>query len=626
MVFLGSGCTWEGKGKMNIHNWQEVLEKLKRDRNPLYDLYKDSQLIFGDELTLYFSTEEQKKKASEKRPKLQHKLPLHWQNKKLNLVVGTPPAQTATVSSSATITRPSNTSNTSPVQMLQSPLQALLFQKQPQTALEAAAKADRTCARLYQQLTEKTKQIADDVVTAKFSWRVRVGGIRGFHELLLPVFHPVYGVPYVPSSSLKGAVLAWARQHGQPKAKCDRLFGSLNDGIGCVQFLDAFPTRPCLSVDMANPQWSWKGDTVKYQPVPHALLSMAQPELLIGLGRTKRGNTADVQLVKEWLQQALGCGIGSRVSAGYGRTSLEAGFSHSSKHEFKLWTQGMYGADTNTPEFRPVALRGVLRYWFRAVAWGLYDINTCRDLEMQLFGTLSREGSIRIGVEWQENRGNRDHPHFYTGTILLESKVKDHLNLIEKVLQLCSHLGGIGRGSRRPLHRNNGRLRGCHWQLTEVLSAEKPEWQEFLETLRDSFLSVHRRRGTPPRGNPGKPGKRVQDVLNADARIYLVPSAKQLHPTKVNSWSKDGHKSFVLGSALKLLYSSNDFKGVNRQKQGNANVGGKFGTPSYVTIQSNFPPGGKPYQTVTIFGAGQRDRRAFETELPSDSIKVWPLK
>lgn len=614
---------------MSDRDWEAVLKKLKRDKNPLYNLYKDSQLIAGDKLTFYFSTEEQKQKAREKRPKLQQKLPLHWKNKRIDFVVRTPPARTGAVSSPVAIARPSNASNAKPKQQLKSPLQALnheLFQKRSQPALDAAAKADLACAQLYQQLTEKTKRIADDIVTAKFSWRLRVGGIRGFDELLLPVFHPVYGVPYVPSSSLKGAVRAWARQHGQPEAECDRLFGTLNNGIGCVQFLDAFPTQPCLSVDMANPQWSWEGDIVKYQTVPHALLSMAQPELLIGLARTKRGNAADVQRVKGWLQQALGCGIGSRVSAGYGRTTLEAGFSCSSNHEFRLWTQGIYGADTRKPEFRPVALRGVLRYWFRTVAWGLYDINTCRDLEMQLFGTLSQEGSIRIGVDWQETKRNRDGPHFYTGTILLESNFQDHLNLIEKVLQLCAHLGGIGRGSRRPLHRNNGRLRGCHWQLSEVLPAQKQEWQKFLETLHNAFFAVRRRKGIPPRVCPGRPGRRVQDILNADARIYLVPSAKQLHPIKVKNWSQDGHKPFVLGSALNLLYSSNAFKGKNRQGKGNANVGGGLGTPSYVTIQSNFPSGGQAYQTVTIFGVEQRDRRNFEAALPSDSIRVWPLQ
>ncbi|TAF76666.1 MAG: hypothetical protein EAZ53_03390, partial [Bacteroidetes bacterium] len=46
-------------------------------------------------------------------------------------------------------------------------------------ALEAAVAAETTCERLYQQLTEKTKLIATEVLTVEFPWRVRVGGTRG---------------------------------------------------------------------------------------------------------------------------------------------------------------------------------------------------------------------------------------------------------------------------------------------------------------------------------------------------------------------------------------------------------------------------------------------------------------
>ena len=53
----------------------------------------------------------------------------------------------------------------------------------------------------------------------------------------------------------------------------------------------------------------------------------------------------------------------------------------------------------------------------------------------------------------------------HKGTIVLEAKEKKYLTLMEKVLQLASHLGGVGRGSRRPLHWNDPYpgLRGCHW-------------------------------------------------------------------------------------------------------------------------------------------------------------------
>ncbi len=535
-----------------------------------------------------------------------------------------------------------------------SPLQALNhtlfnFEETPQRALKQAEAADDTCESLYQQLTKKTEYLATEIIKVKFPWRVRVGGTRGFRELLLPAFHPVYGVPYVASSSLKGAVLAWARQNG--KTEIDRLLGKLEDGIGTVQFLDAFPTKPCLSVDMANPHWHWENDDVKYKPEPHALLSMESPELAIGLALTSRGNDQnDVQTVKNWLEQTLAeSGIGSRVSSGYGRTILtEVNQAVSNRsYQFQLWTAGMYGSNPpsqenhyqGTPEFRPTAVRGMLRYWFRAIALGIYPPQQCKTLEAELFGTIepsSQEGSIRIQVEWKEPSGDRTPPYHYTGKILLEANEQNHLNLMEKILLLASHLGGIGRGSRRPLHWNNPHpgLRGCHWELTSPqlrLSSKKTTWQtRFLPALRNAFLTVQSPNNAPGNGNPGTPGNRNQDVLNSQAQIYLVPCQGLQHPEYIGDWPRNGMTPAVRGTALTLLYEDR-FKGVNPQGQGNAKVGGQIGnngngsTPSYVVIKSNFPEGKTPYQAVTIFGANQRDRNTFVQALPPGSIQVWPL-
>ncbi|MEG4022487.1 RAMP superfamily CRISPR-associated protein [Microcoleus sp. S13C4] len=548
-----------------------------------------------------------------------------------------------------------NRNNQQRINQIVSPLQALnqtLFGELYQPALEAAVAAEETCARLYEQLTRKTRLIADEVLTVKFPWRVRVGGVRGFQEILLPVFHPVYGVPYVPSSSIKGAVKAWARHNQQ--LEIDRLLGTLDNGIGCVQFLDAFPTKPCLSVDMANPNWHWDGDRcIKYKPEPHALLSMEQPEFAIGLALTSRGkNPEDVQTVKAWLEQTLAVsGIGSRVSSGYGRTALIVRRStndlFTKPYTFELWTAGMYGAFApnrddrrGQPEFRPTAVRGMLRYWFRALALGIYPPNQCKTLEAKLFGTIepsSQVGTIRIGVEWEEEEtADRDRPYFYSGMILLEAKQENHLILIQKVLELASHLGGIGRGSRRPLHWNHPYpgLRGCHWELKSEklrLSSNVTTWTtRFLPTVRNAFLAVQPSRDIPANGNPGTPGNRNQDVLNNNAQIFLVPCERLQHPEGIDNWPRNGTTPEIRGKALILLYD-NRFKGVNQQGQGNANVGGQISnnadgsTPSYVVIKSNFPENKLPYQAVTIFGANQRDRAAFANALPPNSIPVWPL-
>lgn len=506
--------------------------------------------------------------------------------------------------------------------------------------LQASIEAEKACTPICDRLNDRTKRLAENggmTFRAQFPWRLRVGGTRGFRELLLPVLHPVFGIPYLPASSLKGAARAWAR--------CNQA-ENLSDLLGCldgkiaqaakVEFLDAFPTKPCLSVDMANSLWRWEGDCVRYNSDPHPLLSLEKPEFLIGIVATNRcQNLDELQIVKSWLENALTVGIGSRVSAGYGRSSIIS-TSNISRHPFSLFTQGMHGAFRDVVEFRPTAVRGMLRYWFRAVALGLYSPQKCKELEKRLFGSIeppAKEGSIRIAVELNEpQQGNGNFPWVYEGAIVLESKSNDDLNLAQYLLKLASHLGGIGQGARRPLHWNNGRLRGCHWELTEnILPAQQQDWRNLLDGVIDAFVRVNRNPAGAGAGEPGIPSNRAQDVLNKNTRIYLVPCPILTAPEQVNNWSQEGITPSVRGLALEKLYGDNSFKGQTRDQRtqqvtgGNPNVGGAMGTPSYVVIQSNFPTGMMAYQAVTIFGANHNDRAKFVRALPQGSIRVWPL-
>jgi len=538
---------------------------------------------------------------------------------------------------------------------LRSPLQVLItesFSKDEKgneltgPVLTETAKAEQgSCQQLYQQLCDRTELLADEVITVRFPWRLRVGGTRGFRELILPVFHPVYGVPYVPSSSLKGFLRAWTRKTKNEDFK--RILGFIEgeeSSLAAVQILDAFPTKPCLKIDIANPQWAWQGNQVAYGTVPHPLLSMAEVTLKIGLVRTSLGTAADVAKAKAWLEQAFQAeGLGARVSAGYGQASRVNGkvlnqFSsvthpYGSEHPFEFWSEGIHGADArNNPEFRPVAVRGVLRYWFRAVALGLYAPDTCRTFEQELFGGIEpqpKEGSFKlIATLDQEDPGDQMSPHYGTGKLILQAKQESHITLLQALLKLAFHIGGIGRGARRPLHSNSGRLRGCFWQSTvadEQLPYDAQAWQGFLQELLTAFsqvrpVEVNVSVSPQPAANPNRPrpqrpqsgaAKRTQDILNRNARIYLVPSPKLKHPRQVGNWREQGDKYNVRGAGLEFFYGSG-FKGVNRERQGNPHVGGELGTPSFVWIQANeLDSPANAYQVITLFGADHPERARF---------------
>lgn len=618
--------------------WKEFIQSELKARSNLGNLLEKSS--FGGyedktrSLTVYLGDEETCKKVKGQIVKLKDKLikmGLTCNNIEVRSGEISDPAKTAIqlINKPSGIQKPSN------------PLQSLNVSypyfptddrgnELPKPILEAAIAADCNCGGIYTKLTQRTEMLAgnaNNTMKVSFSWRLRVGGTRGFRELLLPVLHPVFGIPYIPASTLKGAARSWARQHGE-NSDINRLLGMLSGDYAQaakVEFLDAFPTKPCLSLDVATPQWSWKGDKVIYKPEPHPLLSLQEPELLIGLRPTARGSNADVAFVKEWLENSLKAGIGSRVSGGYGRAlSQVASFPYSKSYNFKVWTQGMYGCEPPTKqngwvgkvEFRPTALRGVLRYWFRALALSFYDSTKCQELEKLLFGDLGKQGTVLISCLFNSN-GIKD-PYLYEGRIFLESKDKLHLDILEKILILSSHIGGFGRGSRRPLHLLNGRMRGCQWSLNSkelLLDYNEQQWKSLFSDLKSLFQSLQSPTGSFA-CDSGQPKSRQQDVLDKNAQVWLLKSADQVPPDNLKNWRNDGNRPEVRGAGLNLLYSSDHFKGLNMQKQGNPHVGGALETPSYVWIKSNFPyDESSIYQALTIFGVDNRDRMDFAKAL-----------
>ncbi|WP_051050546.1 RAMP superfamily CRISPR-associated protein [Pseudanabaena sp. PCC 6802] len=267
------------------------------------------------------------------------------------------------------------------------PLQALIrsepsihSESDRKPVLVKAVEADKGCDRIYKTLNQRIRDLVGSngiAIEVEFDWRVRVGGNRGFCDLLLPVLHPVFGIPYIPASTLKGVTRAWAEKHADPKVR--ELLGMLEGNqakAAKVEFLDAFPTGACLSVDVANPQWKWDANPVRYGSSPFPSLSMETATILVGIMPTERGTKADTEIVRSWLENALKIGIGSRISSGYGRTTQYLASMPHSQYKFELWTEGMYGYNPpakgndyrGTHEFRPSALRGILRYWFRAMA------------------------------------------------------------------------------------------------------------------------------------------------------------------------------------------------------------------------------------------------------------------
>lgn len=156
-------------------------------------------------------------------------------------------------------------------------------------------------------------------------------------------WHHTLGTPYLPGSSVKGMVRAWAEQWTDTSLEdIRRIFGpgsedlkknkDLKANVGSVVFLDALPQkRVQLKADVMTPHYgpyyqdsSGKtppADWHSPNPIPFLVVEKDQT-FVFGIlpRRSDAQGKKDCETVKSWLKEAL-CwtGAGAKTAVGYGR-------------------------------------------------------------------------------------------------------------------------------------------------------------------------------------------------------------------------------------------------------------------------------------------------------------------
>ncbi|MDF2369297.1 MAG: type III-B CRISPR module RAMP protein Cmr6 [Rhizobiaceae bacterium] len=160
------------------------------------------------------------------------------------------------------------------------------------------------------------------------------------------LWHHTLGVPYIPGSSIKGMIRAWARQWREEDAACIvRLFGNETDHdaqMGALIVFDALPLEPVeLVTEILTPHdggWRLKGPVSErdqplltpgdwHDPVPVSYLAVEQgASFRFALGATRNAqdgtdeNPSDVARGYQLLGEALEwIGLGAKTAIGMGR-------------------------------------------------------------------------------------------------------------------------------------------------------------------------------------------------------------------------------------------------------------------------------------------------------------------
>jgi CRISPR-associated protein Cmr1 len=117
----------------------------------------------------------------------------------------------------------------------------------------------------------------------------------------------------------------------------------------------------------------------------------------------------------------------------------------------------MYGADGKTPELRPASIKGVMRFWWRAINGDL-PLDKLKKQEDEIFGSTEKRSSFSIRVN-EDLKSKKEYPLPHKKTYQ-QSAFKENqtfqvifrgknLELISNIFKLSTLLGGFGQRSRR---------------------------------------------------------------------------------------------------------------------------------------------------------------------------------
>ncbi len=176
----------------------------------------------------------------------------------------------------------------------------------------------------------------------------------------------------------------------------------------------------------------------------------------------------------------------------------------------------MYGADGKTPELRPASVKGVMRFWWRAINGNL-PLNELRDREGEIFGNTEKKSKVIIypinitktedfkisttphhkkgycsnndnskGCYFKGNscmKANQRVGKLYTFVITIDIKSNKYMNReqLKNLFILTTTLGGLGQRSRRGF--------GCvHITKVDDINFTPPKTeQEIKEKIDDTF-------------------------------------------------------------------------------------------------------------------------------------------
>lgn len=187
---------------------------------------------------------------------------------------------------------------------------------------------------IAQRWRAQAKHLGAVTCTARPQWRVIVGLSTNIVLEAGMTVDPVFGVPVIPGSALKGITRSYAqRVLGEPTDHLDVQFGwqaEEQGGCGDLIFLTGVPvTPPRVERDVINPVFTtyYRGQEAPasyLSPTPFFFLAVCKGSYYQFGVASLSGNQESAQEGARWLQEAMHViGTGAKTAAGYGAWIVE---------------------------------------------------------------------------------------------------------------------------------------------------------------------------------------------------------------------------------------------------------------------------------------------------------------
>jgi CRISPR-associated protein Cmr6 len=369
-------------------------------------------------------------------------------------------------------------------------------------------------------------------------WRIVMNS--GQDTVIRPVIGKK-GIPFFPGSSMKGAF-----RNACPESEQMRYCGGEISKKGqkftipgILRFHGGYPTdmswkKSDRLVDIVHGQENYQVKDSQAKHNANVQISLYRPKIKFDITSTEILSSQEWDEIKKIWERALGFGIGSRISAGYGYVE-EVKSSKPSLFSIHLNGQGITSqlllpGFSKTPEFRPNMFKAALRgHTWRLLA-GITDETTARVLTHKLWGGIEGgaiEGCVGIDFTTNSNLFLDNHSYRVTKTngetisvsmptynlkngrldLLQVSEITPELKeFVTSLIKFSMLLGGFGKSWRRVHHQlfyrdyfkhGNKPMIGCHWEFANQSKEfyiatdcdDLSEIRTFLAEIRDQAIA-----------------------------------------------------------------------------------------------------------------------------------------